>query len=61
MIRGYKGIGPEYGKYIETENAADYAATQCGIELTGKTTDEFLKMFVEWYFSGNWIEDDDDE
>jgi len=60
MLKGYKGIGPERGKYIGIDEAADYAAKQCGIELTDKTTEEFLKMFVEWYFSGSWFEDDDD-
>ena len=59
MLKGYKGIGRESGKYIDADNAADYAAKQCGIVLTSKTTDEFLKMFVEWYFSGSWVEDDE--
>jgi len=60
MLRGYKGVGRESGKYIETEKAADYAAEQCGIVLTDKTTDEFRNMFVEWFYSGNWMEDNDD-
>jgi len=61
MLKGYKGVGLEHDKYIGIDDAADYAAKQCGIKLTGKTTDEFIKMFVEWFYSGNWIEDDDDE
>jgi len=61
MINGFVGIGYEHGKYIEADEAVDYAAKQCGIELTSKTTDEFRKMFVEWFYSGNWIEDDEDE
>ena len=61
MLKGYKGIGQEHGKYIESYRADDYAAKQCGIVLTSKTTDEFRKMLVEWFYSGNWTEDDDDE
>jgi len=59
MPKGYIGIGHERGKYIGVDEAADYAAKQCGIELTNKTTEEFRNMFVEWFYSGNWIEDDD--
>ena len=61
MLKGYKGIGRESGKYIGIDNAADYAAEQCGIKLTDKTTDEFRNMFVEWFYSGNWMEDNGDE
>jgi len=60
MLKGYKGIGRESGKYIEIDSAADYAAKQCGIEIADKTTDEFRNMFVEWFYSGNWVRDDDD-
>ena len=59
MLRGYVGIGHERGKYIGVDEAPEYAAEQCGINLTNKTTDEFLNMFVEWYFSGSWVCDDD--
>jgi hypothetical protein len=60
MLKGYKGIGRESGKYIKVYSADDYAAEQCGIVLTSKTTDEFRNMFVEWFYSGNWMEDNDD-
>ena len=59
MLRGYIGICHESGKYVEIDEAADYAAEQCGIRLTDKTTDEFRNMFVEWFFSGSWTEDHD--
>lgn len=61
MDNGYTGVGIENGKHVDIENAADYAAKQCGIKLTDKTTGEFRNMFVEWFYSGNWIEDDNNE
>lgn len=30
-IIGYRGVGPERGKYIETEDALAYAMERCGI------------------------------
>ena len=60
MAKGYTGIGIEHGKHVDMEDAADYAAEQCGIQLTGKTTDEFRNMFVEWFYSGNWVEDNNE-
>ena len=59
MLRGYIGICHESGKYVGADEAADYAAEQCGIRLTDKTTDEFRNMFVEWFYSGGWVEDKD--
>ena len=59
MINGYIGICHESGKYVPADEAADYAAEQCGIKLTDQTTDEFRNMFVEWFYSGNWVEDRD--
>ncbi|MEE0252428.1 MAG: hypothetical protein UEE41_03405 [Acutalibacteraceae bacterium] len=33
----------------------------CGIQITCITeeTEEFLNMLVHWYFSGNWLEQDE--
>mgnify|MGYP000870726140 CR=1 FL=1 len=66
MIAGYKGIGPEQGKYIKAENALAYAMERCGIQLSAAPgnpadEDEFLQMFLEWFYSGNWIPVENDE
>lgn len=64
MITGYKGIGPESGRYVSAEDAPAYAMERCGIqlsELPGDTQEEFLLMLEEWFFSGNWIPDEQDE
>jgi len=50
----YKGIGPEQGKYIESKQAFVYA-----LERVINGTDEEKQGFVDWYFSGNWIESED--
>ena len=50
---------------IEGEDALDYAMSKCGIKLTfvkdSMEQIEFKDMLVDWYFSGNWIEEKDDE
>ena len=58
-IKGYQGIGPNAGEFIAADDAFGYACCQVGIEAFDRTAleaDEFKKMLVEWYFSGNWIE-----
>ena len=55
----YAGIGPNTGKAVDEDEARDYAMSHCGIEMqdpNAPDADEFAKMFVEWYFSGNWME-----
>ncbi len=46
---------------VEEENALDYAMQQCGIKLIDTRNsleqEEFKNMLVEWYFSGNYIEE----
>lgn len=54
----YKGIGPEKGKVVPEEEAYDYALDRC---LNGEEHEEFREMLVEWYFSGNWIKEEEDE
>lgn len=60
MIVGYKGIGPESGRYVSAEDAPAYAMERCGIRLSGlpgDTQEEFMLMLEEWFFSGDWIPD----
>ena len=47
----YKGIGPEAGTIVEEDQAYDYALERCM-----NATPEEKKEFVEWYYSGNWDE-----
>ena len=52
----YKGIGLERGKIVPAEDALEYAMIQCGIQVTpGMELDEnFAKFLEEWFFSGDW-------
>lgn len=56
---GYAGIGPEEGKYVRQDQAFEYALERClyGAEEEVK---EFREMLVEWYFSGNWIKEEEE-
>lgn len=49
----------EEGLIVEEEQAFDYALERC---LSGTQEDrkEFREMLVEWFYSGNWIEEDED-
>ena len=58
-IKGWKGFGPDAGKFVSYEDGFDYVANECGIAMTDPTAPlagEFRGMVVEWYFSGNWVE-----
>ena len=62
-LKGYQGIGPEAGTFIPAEIACAYALMQCGIAINDPAApyaEDFKKMFVEWFYSGNWIEVYDD-
>jgi len=54
---GYHGIGPEAGNFVKSENAYTYALERC---LNGALEEQqdFRDMLVEWYYSGNWIEEE---
>lgn len=58
------------GEVVFEEDTQDYAMDQLGITVTpkgknGELTQEqidFISEFTEWFFSGNWfIEDEEDE
>lgn len=55
----YCGINSEQGKWVDDEDAYDYALDRC---LHGSEQDkkEFREMLVEWYFSGDWIRRNED-
>ena len=56
----YVGIGPEEGTVVEPEQAFSYALERC-IHGTLEEQNEFREMLVEWYYSGNWLEIDEEE
>lgn len=53
----YRGIGPEKGKRVSSEDALAYAMSHCGImpfDTNMPEYNEFCEFLVDWYFSGNW-------
>jgi len=50
----YVGICQEQGIVVTDENAFRYA-----MERIAHGTPEEQKEFVEWYYSGNWIEEEE--
>ena len=59
----YKGIGPNAGIIVMADEAMEYALGQCGLVVDARATvaREFLKMLPEWFFSGAWIKEGDDD
>lgn len=59
----YRNLGTN--ERVEEDEALDYALRKCGIQLVEVEDtleqEELKDMLVEWYFSGNWIEDNDDD
>ena len=56
----YTGIGPEYGKVVDEEQAFDYALERC-LHGTIQDQEDFREILVEWFYSGNWIKEDEDD
>lgn len=57
--KGFKGIGPNEGKFVPAEDALIVAFGAVGIVIhnyAAPDAKEFRKMLLEWYYSGNWIE-----
>ena len=58
-LKGWEGIGPNRGKFVEPGDAFPYVCKQVGIvkfDYTAPEASEFGPMLIEWYFSGNWVE-----
>lgn len=53
----YRGIGPEEDTIVAVDEAYDYALERC-LKGTEEDRKEFRKELVEWFFSGNWIEEE---
>ena len=56
-MKVYRGIGPEEGTIVTEEEAIDYALERC-LKGTEEDQEEFRKELVEWFFSGNWIDEE---
>ena len=56
-MRVYRGIGPEEGTIVTEEEAVDYALKRC-LKGTEEDQEEFRKELVEWFFSGDWIDEE---
>ena len=59
-IIAYRGIGPECGRTVLADKALNYAMERCGIRPSAAPgspvdEDEFQQMFLEWFYSGNWL------
>ena len=57
--KGWRGIGPEAGKFVPASDGFHHAAHECGVTMfdpTAPLAEEFKGLLVEWYFSGNWVE-----
>ena len=56
---GYRGNGPNTGKFVPADEALDYALEQCGVSIImvdkdAPEAEEFLRLVEEWYFDGGW-------
>lgn len=56
---GFYGIGPYQGVFVPAGEAEAYALERAGIsgiDDTAPDAEEFKRAFVEWFYSGAWIE-----
>lgn len=53
--KGYSGIGTEFGTFVPLENAYRYALERM------KHDKELQKEFTEWFYSGNWVLEEETE
>lgn len=54
----YIGIGPEKDKVVTEDQAFDYAL-ESSLHGTLQDQRDFRELLVEWFYSGNWIKEDD--
>lgn len=54
----YIGIGPEKDTVVSEEQAFEYALER-SLQGTPEEQKEFREMLVEWFYSGNWVKEDD--
>lgn len=56
MAKGWIGVGPESGTFVSEDKAFAYALERCA--NAGK---EEKQEFVEWYYSGNWVREEEEQ
>ncbi len=54
----YIGIRSEKDTVIEDDQAYEYALERC-LHGTEEDQEEFQKMLVEWFYSGDWLHEED--
>ena len=54
----YIGIRSEKDTVVEDDQAYEYALERC-LHGTEEDQEEFHKMLVEWFYSGDWIHEED--
>ena len=55
----YIGVGPEKDRVVMEEEAFDYAFER-SLHGTLQDQKEFKEMLVEWFYSGNWIREEEE-
>lgn len=55
----YIGIRSEKDTVIEDDQAYEYALERC-LHGTEEDQEEFQKMLVEWFYSGDWLHEEDE-
>ena len=65
-VIGYKGFGPNSGKFIDADVALEYVLAQCGLAVVDSDAPEAaeaMEALEEWYFSDSWtpVYDGDEE
>lgn len=61
-IKGWRGINANEGKFVPAEDGFSYAAKAVGVrdfDPTAPEAEEFKEHLPEWYFSGDWLEVND--
>ena len=57
----YVGVGPNRGRTVKESEALAYACGRCGVRMADPAAplaESFGRMLTEWYFSGNWIKEE---
>ena len=55
----YIGIRSEKDTVVEDNLAYEYALERC-LHGTVEDQEEFQKMLVEWFYSGDWLHEEDE-
>ena len=53
----FVGLGPVKGTVVEEDQAYEYALERC-LHGTAEEQEEFRRMLIEWYYSGNWLKEE---